>query len=275
MLINNIKMNKTQIHSFNDLIYGLNLAEQIELYDLPIGTTLESLISGEVIFQKLESEEPRICVLEDGERVRYFSDGKLKSTGSQVLKFTYKKAQSFIDKHINSDGNPINLPDKLSSRRIARFLKVFSVDYPQPPLCCDWMSLHIQLKLAMKYFNAFSLNDKERKRHKQSRSHTACININQILRDEIKDDASEKRRYLIVYQLPSSMTDLIHGNLSLSVVTSSLPDVHWINGATPYIFINECAANSFINAFKNEIIKVINDWRAELFQPNGRLTLNK
>ena len=154
-----------RIISLNDFLWNLNLAEQIEFFKIKRGTEMDSKIAGPVTFYSLRNNEPRICVIEDGEKTFYYSDGRFKPNGSIVLDIKGYPQGDYKNSHIDKDGNPINLPTNLDDSSVFTFLTDFNFiekSSTDEAINLDWIKTKDALWNMCRYYNLFSLNDKER-----------------------------------------------------------------------------------------------------------------
>lgn len=255
--------------SLRDFLYGLNLAEKIEFYHIKKGTEMDSKIAGIVRFESLKKTEPRICVIEDGEKTFYYSDGKFKTTGSVVLDLITNPMHDFEDSIIDNAGDPINLPSNLNDPIAQKFLmsyNFFDGSSSIDQLSFDWLKTKDALLRMCRYYNIFSLDDRERAWKNKSSS----INWRDYDRRDYDRDESNKHRYIITYnyETPESNSFIrVKPIISLHIVRGIYPNTgssYIING-TPFVFINQKAATIFIENFKDEIINVLSEWRKALF----------
>lgn len=249
------------INSLNDFLWALNLAEQIEFFKISRGTEMDSKIAGPVTFFSLNKTEPRICVIEDGEKAFYYSDGRFKPNGSVVLDFKGYPKINFKNSHIDKEGNPINLPTKLDEPAVLTFLSNYNFiegSSTQKQINLDWIKTKDALHRMCKYYNLFSLNDKEKTSHNTPVSDFSTLSYwTRNSRDE-----TDRNRYMISFE--SNTSDDYSERRSkpyiLSIVLTNASTPSRMN-YLPFRFINKKAAKVFIENFQSELTEVIRGWR--------------
>jgi hypothetical protein len=251
------------IHSLKDFLDCLNLAEEIEFFKIKCGTQMCSHIAGTVRFLSLREEEPRICVLEDGEETFYYSDGKFKPNGYCVLRLKETPKPNFIKSHLDNDGNPINLPSNLNDSAVLQFLKkynfVHSTSY-ENSLNLDWISTKNSLWNMCRYYNLFSIDDYQRQSCKKSDSFFVGVTM---VGYRYPEDTSYENRYIIEAELNIREDGLLDdfSNPYIFSVTKIKERASLRINQLPFKFINQKAAQVFIENFHSDLKKVVDGWR--------------
>lgn len=250
----------------------LNLFEKIFFYGIRKGFSLESLISGSVSFDQLYTNEPKIGVIDDGEYIRYYSDGRLKEKGSTIISICNQYDFEFASRYVDKKGIPINLPDKLDNTDIDKFFsqsnRSVNMAEGNNESFKEFRCLKSKLFTMMDFYNAHSYSDDQTKLHceyiKKLEEYNQSQNKCELL--------NRNRSFKPLYYMPknSSMNKgIIYWNLEKtdernSIVvyklkfhtTCSMSKVY----ETPLIFNNQMVADLFLKNFESDLYSLIAFW---------------
>lgn len=266
-------MDPQDINSLHDFLYALDLAEEIEFYCIKKGTKMYSSISGPVKFHSLNDNEPRICVIEDGKKVSYYSDGKFKPNGSTVLRFEDDPEEKFKKAHIDENGNPINLPTDIADPEVMKFLTTYkfideTTSSVQPNL--DWIQTKDALLRMCRYYNIFSIAEYT-EIEAVIPSYYYNLNVNDVENKNSHSSLHKYRKrvdidYVIIYTLNDTDDYRLRRSNPYVFSVKRHKEYSTRNGdRTPFIFNNKETARIFIKNFQTELNIVIKGWKRMLF----------
>lgn len=266
-------MDPQKVKSLRDFLYSLDLAEEIEFFGIKKGTEMYSDISGPVKFHSLSDSEPRICVIEDGKKVSYYSDGRFKSNGSTVLRFKGSPTVEFERAHIDENGNPVNLPTDIDDPDVLRFLttykfidEVASNDHSN----LDWIKTRDALLRMCKYYNIFSIAEYTEVEAVDPLSYFT-FNANEVGNKNSHSPLRKYRErvdidYVIIYTLNDTDDYRLRRSNPYVYSVRKCKEYSTRSGdRTPFIFNNEKTARIFIENFQAELNIVIRGWKRMLF----------